>query len=190
MARKNRNWIQGGMYHITTRGIRRSLLFHDDKDREMYLFLLILAKKRFNFVVHSYCLMPNHVHLQLEMSTCSPPQIMQYINSVYANYFNEKYNYTGHVFDRRYSAFHVGTKSYELDLSRYIHLNPIRAGIAIKTEEYPWSSCRAYTSSLMDDLVNTSRLLSYFKEPQRDNYLRFLITPTLKHALLKRNIPS
>ncbi|WP_442853757.1 transposase [Bacillus sp. FJAT-27245] len=173
------------MYHITCRGIRRALLFHDDKDREMYLFMLTLAKRRFRFNLHTFCLMPNHVHLQIEITTCFPPKIMQFINSSYATYFYEKHKYSGHVFDRRYSAFHVGTKSYELDLSRYIHLNPLRAGLTTKPEDYRWSSCQAYTSPSSGNLVHTTKLLSYFKEPQRGNYFRFLMSPTHRSAFLK-----
>ncbi|WP_240035278.1 transposase [Neobacillus notoginsengisoli] len=174
MPRKNREWFPGAMYHITCRGIRRALLFHDDHDRVMYLLFLETAKNRFGFQLHAFCIMPNHVHLQLETADQPPWKIMQYINSAYAVYFNKKHHHTGHVFDKRFNAVLVGNKKYELELSRYIHLNPLRAGLVSKLEDYDWSSYPAYASTEPSPLVTTSRLLSYFKKPNAKNYLDFI----------------
>ncbi|CEG27023.1 transposase [Bacillus sp. B-jedd] len=174
MPRKNRVWLPGAIYHITCRGIRRTVLFHDDCDREMYLLLLQTAMKRFQFRLHAYCLMPNHIHMQLESGDDPPCKILQYMNSVYAIYFNKKYQHSGHVFEKRFYAVLVEGRKYELELSRYIHLNPVKAGLTDTLDEYVWSSYPTYSTAHHSPFVTTRRLLSYFKNPHKENYLKFI----------------
>jgi len=110
----------------------------------------------------------------LESGDKPPCKILQYINSVYAIYFNKKYHHSGHVFDKRFHAVLVEGRKYELELSRYIHLNPLKAGLTDSLDDYVWSSYPIYASTAHSPLVITSRLLSFFKRPQQANYLKFI----------------
>ncbi|MHC0037612.1 transposase [Pseudoneobacillus sp. C159] len=177
MSRKLRIWYPGAQYHVTVRGVRRTDLFYDENDRFFYLFLLEKAKSRYTFHLLSFCLMSNHVHLQLQTEEIPLSTIMHWVNTKYAKYFNKKYDTCGHVFEKRYGDELVETSEYELDLSKYIHLNPVRAKIVERLEDYPWSSYHIYVRQLNSSLVDTKRILSYFLEPQVENYDAFLRQP-------------
>lgn len=174
MNRRYRNWRPGAKYHITGRGVRKSTLFYDIKDYDKYLNLLEEAKERFPFILHTYCLMTNHVHLQLETIKNPPGDIIKHLHMKYAKYLNKRYDFHGHVFESRFNGSRIETPDYELDISKYIHLNPLKAGMVKKLEDYPWSSYRTYVKNEENPLVTTSHILSYFIEPQRQNYESFL----------------
>ena len=174
LARKRREWFLGAKYHITSRGIRRSALFHDDADREHYLDLLAETKRRHPFFLHTYCLMTNHIHLQLETITTPTGVIMQHLHNKYAKYFNKRYEFTGHVFENRYDAQWIDSAAYELDVSKYIHLNPLEANMVTKLEDYRWSSYRSYILQEKNPLITTEQILSYFPAPQREEYEKYV----------------
>jgi putative transposase len=176
LPRKQRNWFPGAKYHITSRGIRKSTLFYDPGDYQVYLKLLRETKKKYPFTLHAYCLMTNHLHLQIETIDSPTGTIIQLIHYNYARYFNKKYGYNGHVFENRYGAEWIDSRKYELDVSKYIHLNPVAAKIVKNPEDYPWSSCRAYTQKHKDPLIHTDYILSHFKEPSSANYDKFIKT--------------
>jgi len=144
MARQLRIEYNGAFYHVISRGIERRNIFADDKDRYTFLSYLACAVERYEAVIHSYCLMNNHYHLMLETPQSNLSQIMRHINSEYAACFNARYKRIGPLFQGRYKSILVEKDAYALELSRYIHLNPVRAGVACRAEEYKWSSCRAY----------------------------------------------
>ncbi|MEH6905682.1 transposase [Neobacillus drentensis] len=98
MVRSVRTWFQGAKYHVTSRGIRKSSLFFDEEDFEKYLTLLKETKERYPFILHTYCLMSNHTHLQIETKDTPLSLIMKHLNTKFAKYFNRKYNFSGHVF--------------------------------------------------------------------------------------------
>jgi putative transposase len=174
LARKDRPWFSGAKYHITGRGVRRTMLFHDDEDRDKYLALVEEAMIRYGFILHTYCLMTNHVHLQIETTKTPPGTIMRHLNTKYARYFNKKYHHSGHVFDKRYGAELINSSEYELDLSKYIHLNPLKANMVGKLEDYGWSSYRVYVLIEKSSLVSTKQILSYFPEPKVQNYEKYV----------------
>jgi putative transposase len=174
LPRKRRSWFPGAKYHITVRGIRRTNLFHDKEDRDFYLALLEEAKDRYPFILHTFCLMTNHIHLQLQSKDISISRIMNFINTKYAKYFNKKYHHSGHVFEKRFSSELVDSSEYELELSKYIHLNPLKANMVTNLEDYPWSSYPAYAQLVNSTLVETKRILSYFPEPQVEQYEAYL----------------
>src|SRR4051794_7185578 len=153
MSRKRRAWFPGAKYHITSRGNRKSTLFFDDEDRMKYLTIIQETKNHFSFTLHAFCLMSNHTHLQLETSDTSPAIIMSHLNTKYAKYFNKKYDFTGHVFEKRYGAELLDSLDYEFDVSRYIHLNPLKAGLVDELESYPWSSYHAYVNGEATQLI-------------------------------------
>ncbi|MEQ6388011.1 transposase [Bacillaceae bacterium S4-13-58] len=104
MARKKRIWYPNAKYHITSRGIRRTTLFYDDEDRLEYLRLLEETKLLFPFILHTYCLMANHIHLQMETLNFPTGHIMKHLHTKYAKHFNQKYHFSGHVFESRYGS--------------------------------------------------------------------------------------
>lgn len=174
MARKNRVWYPGAIYHITCRGNRKNTLFHDERDYKTYLYYLEKARRRYPFYLHAYCLMKNHVHLHLETIDDHIQYIMKKINSLYAIYFNKRYDLVGHVFQGRYKSEIIDSRSYFLKASRYIHLNPVKANIVKFPSDYKWSSCAAYEKDRADQHVNKERTLSLLHEPQKENYIKFL----------------
>jgi putative transposase len=134
----------GAFYHVTSRGNERRTIFESNRDRERYLSYLESAHNRYGAVIHGYCLMGNHYHLLLETPRGNLSKILHYINGAYTTYFNIKRNRCGHLFQGRYKGILVDKDEYCKELSRYIHLNPVRAGVVRAALEYPWSSYRYF----------------------------------------------
>jgi len=132
MGRPLRIEYHDAFYHITARGNDRQNVFRTNKDRERFLEYLESATERYKAVIHAYCLMDNHYHLLLQTPEGNLSQIMHHINGAYTNYYNTKRNRAGHLFQGRYKAILVNIDEYAKELSRYIHLNPVRAGMAEK----------------------------------------------------------
>lgn len=161
------------MYHITNRGVRKMIIFYDENDYLKYLELLEETRERYPFVLHSYCLMTNHIHLQLQTLNHPISKIMKYINTTYAKYFNNRHNLVGHIFQSRYGSELIDSIQYELDVSKYIHLNPVEAHMVKKAEDYRWSSYRAYIYHEYNPHVSTEKILSYFPKPSSYHYQQF-----------------
>jgi REP element-mobilizing transposase RayT len=126
------------------RGNHRHDIYRDDEDRQVYLTLLRETKKEYKFYLHSYCLMTNHVHLHIETEDINISIIMKRINLLYAQFFNNKYNFVGHLFQDRFKSELIETDQYHLEIGRYIHLNPVRANMTELPIDYTWSSYRVY----------------------------------------------
>jgi len=144
MARPLRINYPGAFYHVTSRGNERKNVFKSKRDREKFFEYLDSAAQRYDAVIHAFCLMNNHYHLLIETPTGNLPQIMRHINGAYTTYFNVKRARPGHLFQGRYKAILVEIDEYAKELSRYIHLNPVRAKMVKTPEEYEWSSYRFY----------------------------------------------
>ena len=125
------------MYHIMCRGNHRHDIYRDDEDRQFYIQVLKEAHKYYPYLLHSYCLMTNHVHLQIETLILDVSQVMKRINMLYANFFNKKYSFVGHLFQGRYGTELIEKDAYVLETSRYIHLNPVRANMVEHPQDYP-----------------------------------------------------
>lgn len=165
MARPLRIEYPGGFYHVTSRGNEQKEIFKSDKDREQFISYLESASSRYGAVVHGYCLMNNHYHLLLETPSGNLSEIMRHINGAYTTYFNVKRKRAGHLFQGRYKAILVDADEYAKELSRYIHLNPVRAGITEKPVEYAWSSYKAYIGiGKKPEWLKTEFILNYFDE--------------------------
>jgi putative transposase len=147
MARPLRITFPGAFYHITSRGNERKNVFKSRRDREKFLEYFESAVVRYDAVIHAYCLMDNHYHILLETPSGNLSQIMRHINGAYTNYFNTKRRRAGHLFQGRYKSILVDIDEYAKELSRYIHLNPVRAKIVESPEEYEWSSFNYYTGN-------------------------------------------
>ena len=144
MARQPRIEYPGAFYHVITRGNQRQKTFRDDHDRWKYLEILAHLKEVNLFRLHAYVLMDNHVHLLLETGEHPLSRIMQRLGSGYTQYFNRRHKFVGHLFQGRYKAILCDKDSYLLELSRYLHLNPVRAKVVKDPGEYQWSSYGAY----------------------------------------------
>ncbi len=163
MARPLRITFPGAFYHVTSRGNEQKAIFKSKRDREKFLEYLQSATEHYNSLIHTFCLMGNHYHLLLETPSANLPQIMRHINGAYTAYFNAKRARRGHLFQGRYKAILVDKDSYAKALSRYIHLNPVRAGMVKTPGAYPWSSYNAYIGkSEVHEWLQRDFILAYF----------------------------
>jgi putative transposase len=163
MARPLRIEYPGAFYHVTSRGNEKKDVFKSRRDREKFLAYLESATERYGAVIHAYCLMDNHYHLMVETPAGNLSQIMQHINGAYTTYYNIKRKRAGHLFQGRFKAILVEADEYAAELTRYIHLNPVRAGIVERPELYPWSSYRYYIGqSLSPAWLRTDFVLGSF----------------------------
>jgi len=144
MSRPYRLEAENCFYHITSRGDRRNKIYQIDSDYSRFLKYLQIAEKRYKYNLYAYVLMPNHYHLLIETLQANLSKIMHYINSSYTTYFNIRHRKVGHLFQGRYKSIIVDKDSYFLELTRYIHLNPVRAGMVKSPEEYKWTSYNSY----------------------------------------------
>lgn len=144
MGRANRIWYPGATYHVIARGNRQQEIFRDTEDRQVFLQKIGWVKSKNSFKLHAYVLMTNHYHLLLETSNVDVAEIMRDLNGFYTRSFNKKCGFIGHLFQGRYRSILVEKEVYLLEVSRYIHLNPVRAGIVKRPEDFRWTSFRAY----------------------------------------------
>jgi len=163
MARPIRIEYEGALYHVTSRGNTGGDIFLNDDDRKGFLKALSEVVKRYYWIVHAYCLMDNHYHLLIETPQANLSAGMRQLNGVYTQRFNLHHKRGGHLFQGRYKAFLVERENYLLELSRYIVLNPVRAGIVTTPEDWPWSSYRATIGmKSAAEFLHTDWILSSF----------------------------
>jgi REP element-mobilizing transposase RayT len=177
MARPLRIEYEGALYHITARGNERKNIYFSRIDYEKFLHYVAEAKKKFGIKLYAYVLMSNHYHLVVETPEANLSKTMQYINGSYTTYVNIKRRRSGHLFQGRYKAIIIDRDNYLLELSRYVHLNPLRAKIVQKPEEYLYSSYKAYISKNGNQMVNESQILEMIsdeKDRAKQEYKRFV----------------
>ncbi len=143
MARPLRIEYPGAVYHITSRGNDKKDIFKDDQDREAFLKILAHVNKRYHWLCHAYCLMDNHYHLMIETPDGNLALGMRQLNGVYTQARNKRRNTTGHLFQGRYKAILIQKDTHLLEVSRYVVLNPVRAKMVEKPDDWKWSSYRA-----------------------------------------------
>jgi REP element-mobilizing transposase RayT len=169
MARPLRVEYPGAFYHVLNRGNNQEEIFLNDRDRQKFLEYLGKAHERFSIIIHTYCLMSNHFHLLVETPEPNLSRAMQWINVSYATYFNRKHGRHGHLFQGRFKAILIDADEYLKHLSRYIHLNPVRAKMVADPSNYRWSSYFAYISKERNpQFLETDRLLSNFGERKKE----------------------
>ena len=144
MARPLRLEYPGAVYHVVVRGNERRAVFRDDADRKLYLKRLEHYQRRLGFRVYAYCLMTNHIHLAMESGKIPLSRIMLGLQGSYTQAFNRRHDRVGHLFQGRYKALVVQKDPYLLALVRYIHTNPVQAGMVKEPWEHRWSSDRWY----------------------------------------------
>lgn len=143
MARPLRIEFAEALYHVTSRGNERRPIFRSDRDRRTFLTLLEQAAKRFRWSITAYVLMTNHFHLVIQTPDPNLSRGMQWLNGTYAAWFNHRHQRAGHLLQGRFHAFLVEKESYFAELLRYVVLNPVRAKMVERPEDYRWSSYRA-----------------------------------------------
>jgi REP element-mobilizing transposase RayT len=149
----------GLLYHVIVRGNRREAVFLGHHDYETYLHRLAVYRARYTVTLHAYCLMPNHVHLVLGTAAAPLDRFMQSLQQSYTQRFNRRYAQVGHLFQGRYKALLCETDEYLVTLVRYVHQNPVRAGLAARAEDYPYSGHRAYLRGVATELVDPTLVL-------------------------------
>ena len=143
MSRPIRIEFPNALYHVTARGDRREDIFDDDADRHAFLNILAQVVEQFNWLCYAWCLMDNHYHLLVQTPDANLSKGMRQLNGVYTQTSNRRHNRVGHLFQGRFKAILVDTDAYLLELARYVVLNPVRAGMVKKPQNWAWSSYRA-----------------------------------------------
>ena len=163
MARKPRIHYPGALYHVILRGNAHQDIFFDDEDRYRFYLLLQEGMERYGHRIHAFCLMTNHAHMALQSGEVPLSRLMQNLSFRYTRWINWRFKRSGHLFQGRYRGILIERDSYLVPLSRYIHLNPVRAGIVAKPEEYTWSSYPGYLNEKKGhEWVECSWVLSQF----------------------------
>ena len=180
MVRPLRIEYPGAVYHVTARGNARMPVFEDDRDRAGFLDLIEEAVERFDWRCHAYCLMGNHYHLLVETVGGDLSSGMRHINGVYTQRFNRGHGRVGHLFQGRFKSIMVDRDAYLLELCRYVVLNPVRAGMVERPEEYGWSSYGATAGvSPRPAFLSVDWILSQFsdeKDAARKRYVEFVLS--------------
>ena len=159
MPRINRIEYYGAYYHIIQRGVNQEYIFKAPGDKSYLLEMVSDAKEQFDLKIFAYAIMGNHYHLFIQALNVPISKIMHQINTRYAIYYNKKYEKVGHVFESRYKGILVQDDSYFVTLIKYIHNNPVAAGICDSIEEYKWSSDMFYRRNI-DNIVDIDEFLN------------------------------
>jgi len=177
MPRKPRIEIGGGLYHVITRGNNRRKIFRSHDDYLRFTRILEQQKAKLPFYLYAYCLMPNHLHLLIEMRDDPVSRVMQRVLTTYSQYHNRKYKKVGHLFQGRYKSILCQTDRYLGELVRYIHLNPVRARMVKRPEDFEYSGHRAYLGLDKSGLVDVEPVLRHFGASRKravETYIRFV----------------
>ncbi len=164
-------------YHVISRGSGKQTVFKDPADYETYLRILRWAKERHDVEVFHYVLMPNHVHLLVRPRRQNGSRFMQYLNSKYAKYFCERYKKIGHVWKNRFKSLVIESDAYLMACGNYIEMNPVRAMLTKKPEQWPYSSYRHYSIGTDDGLVDGNPMYADFgktKHERRSAYKKWI----------------
>lgn len=144
MSRNLRLEAPDVLYHVGSRGVEKRAIFDcATRDREQFLGLLGKVVLKFGWRLHAFCLMGNHFHLLLDTPNANLSAGMQYLKGEYAQWFNAVVGREGALFERRFWSRIALSEAYVLELSRYVVLNPVRAGLARTPDDWPWSSYQA-----------------------------------------------
>ena len=203
MARKKRIWFPGATYHVMNRGNRRISIFADSSDYLKFMDYVLKVKDIYPFKIHALCLMTNHYHMVIETGDIGLGIIMQRLTSAYAENYNHRHNYTGHLFQGRYTACLIEDERYFLEANRYVHLNPVKANIVQNPQDYLYSSYRLFANSnlsnykpctvfeqLMIQVVETDKVLNAFdNDPEKyRTFVEDKYSHTEQESIIQRDI--
>lgn len=163
MPRIPRAKSRTGIYHVTMRGVNKTDIFHDTEDHETFLNNLQHMKETSGVEIYAYCLMTNHIHLLLKEVNEDLGISFRRLGAGFVGWYNRKYERVGHLFQSRYRSEVVEVDSYLLMVMRYVHQNPVKAGLARNVLDYPWSSIHEYKNKAR--ICHTRVGLAYFGNP-------------------------
>ncbi|WP_186576067.1 transposase [Aquibacillus kalidii] len=170
MVRQSRKLSYNGMYHLMLRGINRQVIFEDDQDRIRFLDTLKRFKEVSGSQIYGYCLMDNHIHLLMKEIEETVSKVVQRISSSYVYWYNNKYDRCGHLFQDRFKSEPVEDPRYFLTVLRYIHQNPVKAGLSSSVFESNWTSIVEYLAN--PQIVDIDLALTLFSS-DNDKSLQF-----------------
>jgi putative transposase len=173
MARPLRIAYPGAFYHVTARGNERRKIFLSQADYMKFLSYLADAAHKYGVILHAFVLMGNHYHLIVETPDANLSVFAHAVNSAYTTYFNIKRKRAGHLFQGRFKSIVIEKDTYLLELSRYIHLNPVRAGIVQKPEDYSLSSYRSYILPKEETIVSRDLIWGMISKNRKEAPTRY-----------------
>jgi len=174
MSRPLRIQFPDAWYHVMNRGRRGDQIFKDKRDYFAFIELLKDCVEMWNLRVAAYCLMGNHYHILVQTPDANLSRCLRHINGVYTQHFNRAHGLDGHLFRGRYKSILLDSDSYLLELIRYIHRNPLEAGMVISLESYPWSSHKGYLSrSDKWDWLHKDYVLKIFSNKNNEALKRY-----------------
>ena len=197
MSRPLRIQFPDAWYHVMNRGRRGEAIFTMKEDYRSFVDLLEELDDVHNVRIAAYCLMPSHYHILVQTPDANLSRSMRHLNGVYTQRYNKRHHFDGQLFRGRYKSIVVESDSYALELVRYIHRNPLEAGLSDKLQKYQWSSHRAYLSDskkwkwLHKDYI--LRLFSKSKPESIRLYKRFILKETpeeINRIFRRRNLPA
>lgn len=187
-ARKKSNLC---INHVILRGVNQQIIFEDDYDYMQFISILKYYKGLCNFKLYAYCLMNNHIHLLIEHTNVNLDVIMKKLEVKFVKWYNHKYQRTGYLFQDRFKSEPVNDMKYFLTVFRYIHQNPLHAGLESALGSYPWSSYRDYLisdSSFIDvnkilNLFSTHKdCMNYLQTTSNEKCMEYFSVPRLSDA--------
>lgn len=173
MPRREIRYVPGGYYHIYNRGANKVSLFRSEENYYYSLRLLKEYRERLRISVVAYCLMPNHYHWLVRQDGNAPAGLLpQRVWKAYSVAYNKLYHHTGTLFEDRYQAIHVCNADYLLHLCRYIHVNPVKHGIALTPDLWPFSNFLDWIDKRNGTLLDKAFIRAHFDRPQ--NYVAYV----------------
>ena len=191
MPRQPRFLLSRSYYHIIARGNNKNIIFKEKEDYFYFLKLIVKYKKKHPFDIYHYCLMPNHVHLLIQVRNAKDFSVfMKKLNLSYYHYFKKKYGWTGHFWQNRFKSQPVGKDEYFIQCGKYIELNPIRANIVKNPEDYLYSSYNYYSQGKSNNLITKDPFYQELKKDETEkqiNYQKLTIAQIVKKGY-NRNV--
>lgn len=188
--REKRVEFEGAIYHVMQRGNNKEKIFRDEADKQFFMAELMNSKKKYDFDIFGYVLMDNHYHLLVRTGEIPLSKIMQRLNSLYSRYYNRVYERVDHLFGLRYKSIIVEDEKYLFALLRYLHWNPIQAGLVKRVADYKWSSDYYYRNK-QGGLVNINFIFDIISKDRNiavNQYLRIIEDEASIKSDLKRVI--
>jgi REP element-mobilizing transposase RayT len=174
LPRYARDKSESGVYHIMLRGINRQAIFEDDEDMQRLLETIGRYREICKYELYAYCIMNNHVHMLIKETEEAISNVVKRISGSYVFWYNKKYERCGHLFQERYKSEAVDSDEYFLTVLRYIHQNPIKAGVVKDISAYKWSSYNEYIKE--SEIINKDFVLEMFsndKQKAKELFCKF-----------------
>jgi putative transposase len=185
VSRTARKTSETGIYHVILRGINRQDIFEDDKDRARFLETIRNYKDLSKYEIYAYCLMTNHVHLLIKETEEPIGKSIKRICGSYVYWYNCRYERIGHLFQKRFKSEIIEDDKYFLTVLRYIHQNPVKAGLTKEVKGYRWSSYCDYIKgeSLFTDINFALGMLAGERKKAIEQFEKFINEPNEDQCL-------